>query len=89
MNTTIFIAHLHMYLFSTIFCTFFFTSFLFFEGTFSSPYIKGKQNKTVASLTLIFNTIVPGKGGWEGLERWGSIAVFWAFPKIPYNVYTY
>ena len=52
MNTTIFIAHLRMYLFSTIFCTFFFTSFLFFEGTFSSPYIKGKtkQNSCIINI---------------------------------------
>lgn len=41
-----------MYLFSTIFCMFFFTSFLFFEGTFSSPYIKGKtkQNSCIINI---------------------------------------
>ena len=60
-----------MYLFSTIFCTFFFTSFLFFEGTFSSPYIKGKtkQNSCIINIYNCTRKRRVGGGGEGGVDE--------------------
>ena len=81
MNTTIFIAHLHMYLFSTIFCTFFFTSFLFFEGTFSSPYIKGKTKQNSCIIDIYNCTRQRRVGGIRGMGGVGINSGFLGLSK--------
>ena len=67
-----------MYLFSTIFCTFFFTSFLFLEGTFSSPYIKGKtkQNSCIINILIQLYQAKEGGSGWRGEDQQQSSGPF-------------
>ena len=75
-----FFAHLHMYLFSTIFCTFFFTSFLFFDGTFSSPYIKGKTKQN-SCIINIYNCTRQRRVG--GVGEVGINSAFLGLSKDP------